>query len=206
MKSILSLMLFSVTFAFAANANQLPESQRLSTVLAVSGHAWKVSEGTKNVQLRVGDHLKPKSVIETDASGKLTLKLGNDVAVEVRPSTHFTIDLEQNQDWLVKLESGAMLSAVKNPEKRKDHFKIKTHAATLGVRGTAFYVREEAGKPTYLCTCHGTVQARDASGKLIQEFSTTHHNEPVLLSEKVEKIPMDHDHNDADVAALEHFL
>jgi hypothetical protein len=206
MKSSLLALAFLLFGTLPANANQLPADSRIATVVSMSGNVWKINSPTDKLLVRVGDHLKPKSVLETDATGNAILKLGTDVAVQVKPNSHFTIDLKQDVDWQIKLESGALLSAVKNPEKRKDHFKISTRTATMGVRGTAFYVKEEAGKPTYLCTCHGTIEVKTPSGKLLKTIQTTHHNEPVMIGPKVTQVVMDTEHTDADIKALENIL
>jgi ferric-dicitrate binding protein FerR (iron transport regulator) len=203
------MVVFFLTFAIflnGAQANQLPAASRIATVVSVSGNVWDVSGLKQKLLLTVGTLLKPKTIIETDAHGTAILKLGTDVAIQVKPNSRFTIDLNQVEDWSVKLKSGAILSAVKNPEKRKDHFKIITRSATIGVRGTAFYVKQLPGKPTYLCTCHGTIEVKDAQGKVLKSITSTHHDHPVTITASMKQVPMDSEHTDAEVLALENTL
>ena len=211
--SLRSLVLFwLITFqALATNlsfarANQLAADSRLATVVSLDGKVWEITPAHQRLLLTVGEHLKPKTIIETEEASTAVLKLGTDVAIQVKPKSHFEIDLEREVDWWIKLETGAVLSAVRNPEKRPNHFKIKTRFASMGVRGTAFFVKEQPDQPAYLCTCHGTIQVLGLKDTRLKTITTTHHEHPVTIGKSVVKVPMDQDHTDADVTSLEKLL
>lgn len=55
------------------------------------------------------------------------------------------------------------LKKIKDTGKRS--FKVKTATATMGVRGTKFFVEANPDK-TYLCVCEGKVEARHIDGNM----------------------------------------
>ena len=64
----------------------------------------------------------------------------------------------------VGLVRGTLLSFVK-PES-KHNFSLETKTASLGVRGTKFWV-SESEKETYLCVCQGKVSIGNDSGSVV---------------------------------------
>jgi ferric-dicitrate binding protein FerR (iron transport regulator) len=186
--------------AFAADAR----------VVDLTGMAWRTvsaKDGTRaETPLKAGDGLSAGESFRTGPKTLLRMKLGDDVAILVKSSSRARLALNDGKDWEVDLENGQVLSAIKNPEKRPNHFSLHTHAATMGVRGTAFFVSEQKGKPTYVCTCHGTVEIRDGKGKVLREVTTTHHESPLNLATPIVASTEEPNHTDAEIAILENLL
>lgn len=179
-------------------------------VESLKGKSFEVrttEKGDEEVSLKRGAELAPGTRVRVGPKAGLTLRLGDDVAVALRADTRARLELRGGKDWAVALEEGAVLSAAKNPRARPEHFSVRTKSVVMGVRGTAFYARERAGSPTYFCTCHGRIDVRGIDEKPIGIVEAKHHESPVnIVDGKLEKVAMDSDHTDADVAALEKLL
>lgn len=81
---------------------------------------------------------------------------------------------------LLELNFGQIFTKV-TPKKEapKSRLEIKTRSASMAVRGTEFYIEELPAKPTYLCVCHGTVEAKNVKGESILVYK----NEDILISD-----------------------
>src|SRR4051812_36880613 len=135
MKSFLTF----VVLALASTVQASPKATaptHIATVVALHGQAWKLSSTKEKSELKLGDHLTVDSVVRTASMGELTLKLDGDVAVFLKGNTQAHLSIKNGEDWSVQLEEGSMLSAVKNPQNRPEHFSIRTRTVTMGVRGT----------------------------------------------------------------------
>ncbi|MBN2532549.1 MAG: FecR domain-containing protein [Spirochaetales bacterium] len=55
-----------------------------------------------------------------------------------------------------------------------DSFTIQTSTAVLGVRGTSFFVKEDADS-TYVCVCNGRITVMDENGNNSEEIGAKHH-------------------------------
>ncbi len=185
-----SVMALTLTLAVSASAKEDV------TVISIEGPS----------DYQVGQHLPDGTTVKTGEKTKLYLRFGKDVASIVKPGSEGVLTLRNGQDWEFVLNSGAILSAVKNPKKRANHFTVRTKTATMGVRGTAFYAREEAGKPTYLCSCHGRVEAKDKDGKTLQDIESKHHDTPIFLGDAPKDAKPVMGHTDAEISGLERLL
>lgn len=163
--------------------------------------------------------LKKDDWIEAEDGAKIAVALGSDITVakpgdfgiKAYASTIFSIVSPKNQKepWNVKLLQGAALVQVKNPKHLKNHFRLSTRVATMGVRGTTFYVRDVEGKPVFFCPCKGEIQVSENTGnKSLKLFKSKHHDEPTDLSEdaanKVSLSPTQQspEHSDAEIESL----
>lgn len=182
-----------------AKPNTKPKSQKHMKMMA------KVED--KPVPIQVGDKLLPESVVTVGPSSSVTLRLGNDVVSLIQENTSVRLQLKEEQDWSVFLLGGSLLSRVENPKKRKEHFTVRSRSLTMGVRGTAFYVRQESGQPTYLCTCKGKVQVRHQDEKVLRDIQTTHHEAPIEIQDQnITASKAEPKHSDNDIASLEKLL
>lgn len=152
----------------------------------------------------MGDQLKPGTTVKVAHGSKVAFLLGADVVSELRGGSVAVLKLRKNKDWTVELKNGAVFSLVNNPLKRPEHFRVSTHAASMGVRGTAFFVKTSKHAPDFLCTCSGTVNIKNPKGKLLKEITSKHHDEPVVIDQTLKKAPegMDPDHTDEQGAEL----
>lgn len=64
------------------------------------------------------------------------------------------------------LISGKLVTSVKKDTYEKDGFEVKTRTATMGVRGTKFWI-SETKEDSYLCVCEGIVSAKNMSSEVL---------------------------------------
>ncbi|MBS1963866.1 MAG: FecR domain-containing protein [Bdellovibrionales bacterium] len=180
---------------------------RVESAIGKSFEVRTSEKGDVEVPLKRGSELPPGSRVHVGPKAGLTLRLGDDVVVVLRAESRVRLELRGGKDWAVALEEGALLSTVKNPRARPEHFSVRTKSAVMGVRGTTFYARDRAGSPTYFCTCHGRIDVRGIDEKPIGIVEAKHHDSPTeIVDGKLVKVAMDADHTDADVAAIEKIL
>jgi hypothetical protein len=207
---VLALLLASTSYPSAWAA----PSTVIGKVVILQGKAWKVAgKGKKDTPLAVGSELHDHDRIRTDADSRVTILLGHDVAALLNPKSDATIDQVNGKDWAIRMKDGSILSKVVNPEMRPDHFKIKTRSATMGVRGTLFFVKAVPTEPVFLCTCNGKIAVSDAQGHTHVEVSGTHHDAPKTIRDgdgkidgRLDAAPQGTDHTDEDGAGLEKLL
>jgi hypothetical protein len=84
---------------------------------------------------------------------------------------------------------------------------VRTNSASIGIRGTAVYVENEANR-TYVCTCYGTARLRPVDDpKAAETVRTKHHDQPRYIYPKgaprmIENAPVIN-HTDAELVMLE---
>lgn len=167
-------------------------------------------QGTATVNgkpARVGTAVKPGDRVTTGAASFAVIVVGKD-AYLLRDNS--TIVLEESKSTPGVLENvliltGKVLSVLEKraPDKRVSY---RTPNATIGIRGTGFYIEIEEGR-TYFCLCYGTA-AIDGRGmsepKIVQ---AVHHESPLWLDDrggtmKAEKGPF-MNHTDDELIMLE---
>ena len=185
-------------------------------VVSVSGDQAWIQHGKDRTTMKTGDEFHSGDILVTGAASSAKLLLGpGEVAMLLKPESTVVVDKTEQRFYVVTVKSGALLSTVREPGKATTHFFIRTQSATMGVRGTTLYVREEKGKPTFFCPCHGkiAVTAQPGQGEVV--FESKHHDTPKListgnqkLSDRMVAVPagMDVGHNDAEIDDLKTLL
>jgi FecR protein len=167
-------------------------------------------QGTATVNgtpARVGTPVKPGDRITTGAKSFAVVVVGKD-AYLLRDNS--TIVLEESKAKPGVLENvliltGKVLSVLeKRPADQRVQY--RTPNATIGIRGTGFYIEIEAGR-TYFCLCYGEA-AIDGKGMSAPKIiNTVHHEQPLWLDDrggtmKAEKGPF-MNHVDDELIMLE---
>ncbi len=119
--------------------------------------------------LRSNSHL----VIEAGPAKSAEIKASENSPAESKPEE--TSSFSQVINGLLML-SGKLLSVSRNSP-----MKVRTATATIGIRGTGFYVESDP-EQTYFCTCYGTTEAEangDAGSKTI--IVSEHHDRPLYI-------------------------
>jgi FecR protein len=167
-------------------------------------------QGTATVNgkpARVGTPVKPGDRVSTGPASFAVVVVGKD-AYLLRDNS--TVVLEESKSSPGVLENvliltGKVLSVL---EKRATDKRVqyRTPNATIGIRGTGFYIEIEEGR-TYFCLCYGTA-AIDGKGMTEPKIvETTHHESPLWLDDrggtmKAEKGPF-LNHTDDELIMLE---
>ena len=93
---------------------------------------------------------KDQSHVKLNANSQLTLEAGKDP-----------------QDEVLLLKSGGVFSEV--AKKARPHFYVRTHAVTMGVRGTRFFTaygkQGKSGEDVWMCVQEGEVAVESSRGK-----------------------------------------
>ena len=202
----LSLLILS-TFIFP-----IAHASEPIRVLEMKGVATE-TVGNTVTNLKVGSLLHPNAVIDVNADSMIIMSLGKDVVTKLAPHTKASVAIINKKDWELKLLSGITASAIRNPEKRPNHFQVRNRTVVMGVRGTVFYTENLENKPIFLCTCKGTVKVENEQGKQLDSITATKHDRPISIEElpggkelAIKTAPMGNGHSDADVVYLEKLL
>lgn len=158
--------------AFGKRPRKLPEGQ---SVFDVRGEVLVNGKQTdERTPIRAGD------VIETGADGHLIAAVG-DSAFILREDSR--LELGGVALVLQALKATGALLAVIAPRQPKEQMKVSTVTATIGIRGTGFYLEADAEK-TYLCTCYGTTELRaEADPKVSERVSAEYHDARYVLAQ-----------------------
>lgn len=158
---------------FGDNPKQLPSGRsiyRLSGSVLVNG-----TKATLETQVRPGD------TIETGKNSEVIFVV-SDQSMILRSESHLVIEGEGDgsfKSWAIsgmRMLSGKLLSVSRN---RK--LQIHTAVATIGIRGTGWYVESDP-EQTYFCTCYGesTIAANhDLENK--ETVVSEHHDRPLYI-------------------------
>ena len=198
-------------------------SHSVAAFSADSIQVYRLSEGLKLISKgqtqtpAAGTLLEPGTIVVTAETGGAILVLnqaGAQTAVKLLPQTRVRIlALEKNelQTQQIEIEEGALIAATQNAGTIKRPFRVKTRTATLGVRGTGFFLKAHQGQPAFLCVCQGEVEVKSRRDTL--RFKSKHHDHSMQftkaegqLASRLERVPMGNEHSDADGGELNEVL
>ena len=158
---------------FGSRPAKLPAGQ---SIYRISGQATvNGQEVTLETQVNPGD------TVQTAKDSELIFVVNGNHSMILRADSHLVIESEKNASGLLlvnglRLLTGRLLSVSRNLQMR-----VNTPTATIGIRGTGFYVESDP-ELTYFCTCYGTT---DVAANADQESKTTveskHHDRPLYI-------------------------
>lgn len=129
-------------------------------------------------QAGIGDPVPGGSKIITAAESRCEIVFGDKNIIRIEPETVLVMDLGSLSSS-IEMDRGSF-GAVFNrlgAFTGNASFRVKTPAAAMAVRGTAFFIAAESEESTYICTCNGTVRQYGPTDEnsFEQEVSATHH-------------------------------
>jgi hypothetical protein len=110
-------------------------------------------------------------------SGSMAVVVLRDDAFLIRENTILEFGESRGVLSRVLIQTGRVLSVF-----GKKPVIIKASNATIGIRGTGAYIEVEPGR-VYFCLCYGEADV-DGPGMVAMNVKTTHHEEPLILSER----------------------
>lgn len=119
-----------------------------------------------NKKAQQGDELKEGQVIQALGSKSFFVGKYSDGTKFLIKNGKLKIEKIKEENSQINLIEGTIFVKVKPLADKTSNYEklvIKTRTASMGVRGTMFYVTEEKDN-SYLCVCEGIVEARDLSG------------------------------------------
>lgn len=138
----------------------------------------------------------PGDTVQTAKDSEIIFVV-NSLAMILRGDSHLVIETERNKTAQKKAEekspasllitglrilTGKLLSVSRNTPMR-----VTTVTATLGIRGTGFYVESDPAL-TYFCTCYGTTDvAANADPESKTTVESKHHDRPLYIVNDAER-------------------
>lgn len=186
-----------------ANAKAAEEQVLIGEVKYVVGEA-KVGDN----ELKVGSKIFNEDVLTTENGTTLRILMADGVAIQVYSNTKLRFVRDEKKALRVSLNVGSILSKIKKlpTTTSEPRYMVNTKHASMGVRGTTFFVKLAKGEGTFLCVCEGAVNV--TRGPSAIEVSAKHHENAKIISAigLDSAADMGKDHSDKDIAALEKLL
>ena len=158
--------------AFGKQPRKLPEGQSVFDArgeVLVNGRA-----ADERTPIRAGDTL------ETGPDSHLIAAVG-DSAFILRENSRLELGGVALVIRALKA-TGALLTVIA-PRKPREQVKVHTVTATIGIRGTGFYLEAAADK-TYLCTCYGTTElTASADPQTSERVTADYHDARYILAQ-----------------------
>jgi hypothetical protein len=201
MMKTFNLFLFCLlSFFSSAHAE---EKELIGEVKYVVGNA-KANEN----ELKVGSKVYDEDLLITEKASIVRLLMSDGIAMQIAPNSKLRLMKEDKKMLRVSLSTGAILSRLKKlAQKPETHrYEVSTKHASMGVRGTTFFVKVAKNENTFLCVCEGSVDVMRGGSSL--DVTATHHDRAKTIS----NIGMDSaasmgtDHSDKEIAELDKLL
>jgi hypothetical protein len=158
---------------FGSRPAKLPPTQ---SIYRLTGRAT-VNDKEATLETRIN----PGDTIKTDKGGELVFVV-NTNAMVVRSNSTLVIEAEKKPSVSslvisgLRLLTGALLSV-----SRSTPMKVTTRTATIGIRGTGFYLEADP-EQTYFCTCYGVTEAAsNAAPKEVETIVAKQHDRPIYI-------------------------
>ncbi len=123
--------------------------------------------------------IKPNDTVETGPKSEIVFVVGGNSMI-MRENSHLTLEgTEEKESFFIhglRLLTGKLLSV-----SRSQGTRIRTSTATIGIRGTGYYIESDPAQ-TYFCTCYGLtdVEANDDPTSK-DTIMATHHDKPLYI-------------------------
>ena len=156
---------------FGSKPARLPPDR---SVYRISGNAT-VNYKPASLDTRI----VPGDTVKTGKDSELVMVV-NTNAMILRGGSNVIIEAEKRQDSLIisglRMLSGALLSVSRNTPMR-----VRSPTATIGIRGTGFYIEADP-EQTYFCTCYGSTEVASNTDPDSKETITAkQHDRPVYI-------------------------
>jgi FecR protein len=157
---------------FGTMPTRLPAAQsiyRLTGTATVNGQ-----------EANLATHIGPNDTIHTGHDSELIFVVGTNAMI-LRGNSQLELHGNKDSSSLLlnelRMITGRLLSVSRNQAMR-----VTTPAATLGIRGTGFYVESDP-ELTYFCTCYGTTDVSANSDPASTETVVSrHHDKPLYIA------------------------
>lgn len=185
---------------FGSKPTRLPAGQsiyRISGQVTVNGQ-----EATLETRINPGD------TVQTAKGSEIIFVVNGGHSMILRDGSHLVIEPGKNVSGSLlinglRLLTGKLLSVSRNAAMR-----VNTPTATIGIRGTGFYVESDP-ELTYFCTCYGiTDVAANADPESKTTVEAMHHDRPIYIvkdavqGKNIRDAPMIN-HTDQELALIE---
>jgi hypothetical protein len=123
--------------------------------------------------------IKPNDTVVTGKKSEVVFVVGGNSMI-MRENSHLKMEgKEDKESYLIqgiRLLTGKLLSV-----SRSKGTQIRTSTATIGIRGTGYYIEADP-EQTYFCTCYGLTDAESTKDPSSSEtIAATHHDKPLYI-------------------------
>ncbi len=156
---------------FGGGPGKLPESQ---SIYRIQGSVT-VNDAPATLKTRIS----PGDTVKTAADSELVFVVGGNSMI-LRANSHMVIEgTKEASSMLItalRFITGKALSVSRNRP-----MNVSTSVATIGIRGTGFYLEAEPER-TYFCTCYGVTEVSATQDPDSKEVITAkQHDRPVYI-------------------------
>jgi hypothetical protein len=157
---------------FGTPPSKLPAGQ---SIYRLTG---KVTVNGKEATMRTV--IEPNDTVETGKDSEIVFVVGGNAMI-VRADSKLVIAGEKKESGIfvsaLRMLSGKMLSVSRNQATT-----ITTKTATIGIRGTGWYIESDP-EVTYFCTCYGVTEVASATDPTSKDtVAATHHDRPLYIT------------------------
>lgn len=157
---------------FGSKPTKLPPGQ---SVYSLSGEVL-VNEQSATLATTI----KPGDRLQTGKNSELIFVV-NSQAMILRANSSLQLEAADRSASALLIAGLRMLSGKLLSVSRDAPMTIKTATATIGIRGTGFYVEADP-ELTYFCTCYGATEVQANQDPQSREvISAAHHDRPVYI-------------------------
>ncbi len=123
--------------------------------------------------------IKPNDTVETGPKSEVIFVVGGNSMI-MRENSHLKMEgKEESSSFLIqglRLLTGKLLSV-----SRSQGTQIRTSTATIGIRGTGYYIEADP-EQTYFCTCYGLTDVESiADPTSADTVAAKHHDKPLYI-------------------------
>lgn len=163
----------AITFGvFGSRPRKLPEGQ------SIYGLSGQVTVNDQPASLST--QIKPGDTVQTAQNSEIVFVV-NTHSMILRSESKLLI--EQSQESATSLIIGGlrMLSGRLLSVSRNSPMRLTSSTATIGIRGTGFYMEAEPDR-TYFCTCYGATEVEATADPQSREtVAAKHHDRPLYI-------------------------
>lgn len=157
---------------FGNRPAQLPSNQ---SIYRITGEAT-VNGKTATLQTRIF----PGDTVATAQDSEIVFVV-NSHSMILRANSHLLIETPSNSTAALLISGLRLLTGKLLSVSRNSPMQINTATATIGIRGTGFYVEADP-ELTYFCTCYGVTDVSASRDPLSREtVASQHHDRPLYI-------------------------
>jgi len=163
----------AITFGiFGSRPRKLPEGQ------SIYGLSGQVTVNDKDATLAT--QIKSGDTVQTAQNSEIVFVV-NSHSMILRGDSKLVIEKPANAPESLLIGGLRMLSGKLLSVSRNSPMQINSSTATIGIRGTGFYIESDPER-TYFCTCYGATEVQATADPQSRESITArHHDRPVYI-------------------------
>ncbi len=158
---------------FGSRPSKLPDGQsiyRIAGLATVNG---------RNATLET--RINPGDTVQTAKNSEIIFVVNGGHAMMLRGDSRLLIESAQDSSGSLLVNGLRLLTGKLLSVSRNNPLRVTTATATIGIRGTGFYVEAEP-ELTYFCTCYGLTDIVASADPASQtSVESTHHDRPLYI-------------------------